>query len=586
MNPVRNLSFLPHLVRDWFATLEIRISNRVSKRFLKRFLTGFARVSNAAHLVISNGVKLGARRTRDEGRKTKDEHRPSSIIHRFSVRTALGIDISDGRINLALLEKSKNGVRLLKTATGPVPDGAVKDGNIEDATALAKAIKALKVRNKIRAQHAAVSLVADPALMQILGLPEKLPANIGQFVQEEVKHYAMLPIENAAIDFCGIKSSGGSGSRRVLVVATDSQKITDAAKTFNSEGLNIDSIEPASVAYIRGCYAKKIAERFDRNLLFAIVHQDILTLCLFRNQALDFVRTKRLEPHVSQDEKYFDWLAEEINAVLKFYEFEVPEALGEWEVNILTGIHNRSVEQEAESLRAKLKPVELEVRTPEDAYLDTPVADTSCPDRPSAVAVGLAMKLLSLPGCTLNINLLPPVVAEAKSAEKQTLVIANVAAAILLLMILSVGFFSMKVKRINANIQQGKQMQLRKNTQALLDEQGLLSKQIANLSKNINRMNVILSTGSFLRWDQVLNDISLATPKMVRITKLSSKDNSKIVLEGQALSHEAIYLFVDMLNACRYVKSASLIGAKKDSKSAGRVDYSIRCSLSNEKDIG
>jgi len=127
---------------------------------------------------------------------------------------------------------------------------------------------------------------------------------------------------------------------------------------------------------------------------------------------------------------------------------------------------------------------------------------------------------------------------------------------------------------------------LRKNTRALLDEQGLLNKQIANLSKNLNRMSVILSTGSFLRWAQILNDISLATPKTVRITKLSSEDNSKMLLEGQALSHEAIYLFVDMLNACRYVKSASLIGTKKDSKTAGCVNYSISCSLSNEKDIG
>lgn len=509
-----------------------------------------------------------------------------SALEMLSTKTALGVDISETIISLALLKKSKNGVRLLKTAAGPVPDGAIKNGNIEKPVILARAIKTLKARNKIRAQHTAMSLVANPTLMQILDMPEKLPGNIRQFVQNEVKHYAILPIQNAAIDFCGIKASGRSGSRRVLVVATDSQKITAAAKTFNSEGLNIGSIEPASVAYIRACYAKKIAKKFDRNLLFAIVHQGILTLCLFRNQTLDFVRTKPLKADTSEDEKYVDWLAEEINAVLKFYEFEVPEALGKWEINILTSIHNDSVKQQAESLKAKLGQVELEVRTPEDAYLDTPVADINRSDRPSAIAVGLAMKLLNIPGCNLNINLFPPEVAEAKSARKQTLIIANAAAAILLLMILSIGFFSMKVKKVNENIHQEKQMRLRKNTQALLDEEVLLNRQIANISKNLSRMNIILNTGSFLKWGQVLDDVRLATPKTVRITKLSSKDNSKMLLEGQAFSYEAIYLFVDMLNTCKDIESVSLIGTKKGNDPAGYVDYAISCSLSNEKDIG
>ena len=65
-------------------------------------------------------------------------------------KTALGIDISDGRINLALLKQNAKGIELLKAASGPVPDGAVKDGNVEEPVILSKAIKELKTRNKIR----------------------------------------------------------------------------------------------------------------------------------------------------------------------------------------------------------------------------------------------------------------------------------------------------------------------------------------------------------------------------------------------------------------------------------------------------
>ena len=91
----------------------------------------------------------------------------------FSPKTALGIDISDGRISLALLKQNANGIELLKAASSPVPDGAVKDGNVEDPVILSQAIKGLRARNKIRGiNRTAVSLLTKPAISQILDIPK------------------------------------------------------------------------------------------------------------------------------------------------------------------------------------------------------------------------------------------------------------------------------------------------------------------------------------------------------------------------------------------------------------------------------
>ena len=398
-------------------------------------------------------------------------------------------------------------------------------------------------------------------------------------MRNEVKHCAKLPIKNVVVDFCGIKSSVKLGNHRALVVATDNQKITEVAKALTREGLNIDAVEPASVAYIRACYEKKIAQKFDRNLLFAIVREDILTLCLFRNQTLDFVRTKRLEADKCDPDKYSKWLAGEIYEVLRFYELEVLDKRDKWEVTLTTDIYNEYIKDNIKVLGADIEGVELGVRTLEDAYLDTPVADTNHADKPSAVAVGLAMKLLNFPGCSLNINLLPPGIAEIKSAKRQTLIIANIAAVILLLMILSIGFFNIKVGKVNESIEQKQQKQLGRDIRALLNEQVLLNEQIVNVSEKLNSMNAILSPRSFLRWGQILDGVRLAIPKTVRITNLSSGDNSKMLLHGQALSYEGVYLFVDMLNTCKHIESASPIETKKDSKSRDLVRYSISCSL-------
>ena len=63
---------------------------------------------------------------------------------KLKARTALGVDISDGLINMALLKKSAKGIELVKTASGELPDGAIVDGRVEDPVVLAKAIKELK----------------------------------------------------------------------------------------------------------------------------------------------------------------------------------------------------------------------------------------------------------------------------------------------------------------------------------------------------------------------------------------------------------------------------------------------------------
>jgi hypothetical protein len=386
-------------------------------------------------------------------------------------------------------------------------------------------------------------------------------------------------MKKVAMDFCGIRSSAKTGNRRVFVVATDSQKIAESARALNETGLNIDAIEPAPIAYIRACYAKKIAGRFDQNLLFAIVYENVLTLCLFKNQTLDFVETKQLEVSTLHPDKCLDWITGKIDEVVKFYEHKARDKCDKWNINIIADIGNESVKEKTESLAIRFHGAELSFRSLEDAYLDTPVAETELADKPSVIAVGLAMKLLNFPNGGLDINLVPPETAEVKSERKHTLIIANVAAAVFLLMILSIGFFGMQAKKVKKNIQQKQQSQLGRNTQTLLNEQVSLNEQITDISENLSGMNAILSTKSFIRWDQILNEIRSTIPKPVRIINLFSEDNSKVLFRGQALSYESIHLFVEMLNNSAHVKSASLIGTEKDDEQSGLVTYSVNCSL-------
>ena len=137
----------------------------------------------------------------------------------------------------------------------------------------------------------------------------------------------------------------------------------------------------------------------------------------------------------------------------------------------------------------------------------------------------------------------------------------------------------MKAKKVQNDINQKAQAQEKQNMHALLSRQTSLQGQITDVSNEINRLNAVLNAGSFKRWDQILNDIRSAIPKMVRLTRLSCESNSKMLLRGQAVSYEAIHRFVDTLNATELIESALFLGAEEDPKNKNLLMYSIACSL-------
>jgi Tfp pilus assembly protein PilN len=296
---------------------------------------------------------------------------------------------------------------------------------------------------------------------------------------------------------------------------------------------------------------------------------------------LDFVRTKQCAADRCDPDKYLKWLAGEIYEVLRFYELEVLDKRDKWEVILTTDIYNEYIKDNIKALAsdssaAGIEAVELEVRTPEDAYLDSPFADTNLPDKPSAIAVGLAMKLLGTNACSLGVNLLPPEVTRLRAAQKGALITANIVAAVLLIMLLVVNGQTWKIKKINESISH-KEAHLLRDTHTLVKERVSVNEQINTMSNKLNRINKILGSHRDVDWPGLLNDVGKGIPRTACITSLSSGADSRMSLGGLALSNEAVYLFVDMLNKSEHIDSASIVKTGKDNK--GFISYEINCTL-------
>jgi len=494
-------------------------------------------------------------------------------------KTSLGVDISSEKIELALLRQTGDRVKLLKVASEPVPTGAINRGGVEDPILLAKAIKALRNRERISPRRTVVSLFTHPVLTQIINLPENLPSNIAQYVQREVKHCAALPCKNISLDYCGISSSPSSDAKRIFVVAAEKEGVLRLVKALNEAGLNVEAIEPAELACATALYEKKIAGSLDSCVLIALVEGADVTLSVFRNQTLDFIRKRHIAEGICQFGEGLARFAEEISAIIQYYDVEIGGSSQSWRLITVLRQAGQRAEGIAGFLQSKFSDLDVEVLSAETGCENMPLTMSANTERASLVAVGLAMKLLDVPQPKLKINLVPSENVEVNAVKQYALITTIIAAAILTVMILFAGILGAGQNITSKIMTSMREKQSSMDTSPFLIEQESLSKQADSLREKLEKINGILHSGYTGDWSLILDDIRHRTPKSLWITSLVGGNNSRIEIRGQSFSYEAAQLFVDMLAESRYIDSADLVEAEKSGMAGGLVSYSIDCSL-------
>jgi len=497
----------------------------------------------------------------------------------LSNNTALGIDISNGRIKLVLLKNNKGDIELLNSASCLVPEDAIEKGKVKNIAELAKAIKKLKTGNKIPSCPAAISLLKSPLLTQIMYMPKPIPPNLTQYIQDELKQYAVLPNQDIVMDYCGIDSGENTSSSRLLIAVAESANAERLARTCKRAGISIEAIETPMLAYARAFYDKKISKKSGRNVLMVVIENGFLTLCVFRNRNVDFVRNKKTGEMVYNPHEFCSMLAEELNEIIQFYDIDVPDSCGKWEIVVINNSSEKLSKDTHALLEKQLANTPLEIITSQNALKATVVKQPDCCDKPSPVAIGLAMKLLGIDKTNLSINLLPSKINKFKTVKNDALITANVGAVLLLLMILTLGILVMKTNKANKDVTHKKNIQLLNNTHKLLEKHDLIDAKFNELSGKLEQINKVLNSHQNMDWASCLNDIRNSIPKKVRITNLSSNTASSLTLEGHALSPKAVNLFVNVLNDSEYIELAYLAEIEKGKNADDLISYAIDCSI-------
>ncbi len=496
--------------------------------------------------------------------------------------TALGIDLSADRISLVLLARTADSLTVLKAASAPVPQGAVKNGNVEDPEKLARAIKNLRTSSRIRSVHpAAVALLVDPTVIQLLDIPSAGSINVGQFVRNEMKSCVALSGQELIVDFC--RTTAGEGLKgRLVAVASDGQKAASLGQACQQAGLNTVAIEPVLLAVTRALYTKKIAGQFDHNVLIALWREGTLTLCVFKDSTLDLVRVRQPPDHEIQGRDIGRWIAEEINEIIRFYRMGVADSPHPWDVTLVSHTERLSGEV-VEALKSQIDCTNLQVGTDQTLSGQTPLDADSRFEGTSIAAIGLAMKLLNADDHRLRINLVPPESAEVRSFKKHCLVTANIIATMALLLIVVGAGLSLVADNLKTSVTQKRAAAMPESTYALSKQQEQLDVEIRQISDRPARLDSIVGAHPDVDWAGILEDIRRRTPQTVRITNLYSRGHNQVHMEGEASKYEAVHLFVKLLNESRYIDSASLVDAAREEIKQGLVAYTITCSLISEK---
>lgn len=491
-------------------------------------------------------------------------------------KIALGIDISARRISAALVERDGQGIRVVAAGTGDLPARGVKP-QLSPAKVLSRVLRTLGRRAVARGVRKAVAVSTGSVIMRLLDLPQQMPTNISEFVDGELRQYVTLSGRTMSSDFCGVRAGSGS-ARRLLAVAADAAEMRETLETCRAGGAAIESVEPAALAYARAFLTESKHMRHGGHTLIAMLSRQNLVVCVFRRAALDFVRIREVPIGMETPGVLCTWLAEELNAVLRYCRTDAGGEGPEWHARLVTqdAAYPHDVIASALALEPGLEtltvadccdPVEL---PSEPAALGFP--------SPSLAAVGAAVKLLDVGGDELRIDLTPPEVIEARSSSKRGLIVANAVAVIFLGVFLVVQLLAKTTDVMNERLRQTRVEEQLYTMPARVAQDRYIEAEILQVKRHLAGLDAV-RTRRDIDWPAVLSAITRSAPAAACITHLASNDSQSLSLKGLALSPGDAKTFVQNLDGRTPFESARLTRMQRRQPGVNVVEYEIICAL-------
>ncbi|NTW22236.1 pilus assembly protein PilM [Candidatus Falkowbacteria bacterium] len=196
-----------------------------------------------------------------------------------------GIELSDAALRFALLKQGKkNSVLLEQALLEPLAPGDLVGNRVNNPEGLAKSLANLAAKTRKLTQLAVLTLPADYLYLKIV----EFPADLEEYKIEEsielMAHFQLpLPADELYFDWQVLPKQPDSTKRRVLIVATNKNKIDELVSLFTLAGIELVAIEFHQLS------AGRLLEgQADPSYILAIINQHGFTVSL-TDQAIPVV---------------------------------------------------------------------------------------------------------------------------------------------------------------------------------------------------------------------------------------------------------------------------------------------------------
>ncbi|WP_374581206.1 pilus assembly protein PilM [Pseudoduganella sp.] len=163
----------------------------------------------------------------------------------------VGLDISTSSVRLVeLSDAGKDGVRLERCASEPLPRGAVSDGNIENMEQVVEAVRRLIKKSGTRAKHVALGMPPASVITKKIVLPAGMSEEqLEVQVESEAAQYIPFALDEVSLDFDVIGPVANSvDDIEVMLAAARREKVEDRVAIAESAGMKAQVMDIESYA--------------------------------------------------------------------------------------------------------------------------------------------------------------------------------------------------------------------------------------------------------------------------------------------------------------------------------------------------
>lgn len=173
----------------------------------------------------------------------------------------LGLEINSDSVTLMELDKTRNGVELVRFARLPTPPNTVKEGLIADPQAIGSVIMDLMAMAEVPpsgpSPQVNFTVPAQAVVIRLMPVPTGMPPDeLAEVVTQEATNHVPFPIADANLDWSlmpATERTDPDGVRRVDVILVAIQRsIVDTCwRTADSAGVQLAKVEVSSLASLR-----------------------------------------------------------------------------------------------------------------------------------------------------------------------------------------------------------------------------------------------------------------------------------------------------------------------------------------------